>query len=470
MHPTTRRMKRVLLEPDFTAWRLAAREALRAGYTPTDLDLQDALTPAPLTLEPDQPPTGSPIPQPHTTRTFLDVATLAAAHRDPTRWNLLYRILYRLQAERDLLHQDQDPDILHLQHLAAQVRRDRDRMQAFLRFHKVFDPTRDLPNTHPIVEDEPLIPTTPDCDHYIAWYHPEHRILPITAPFFADRFNILRWTILTPDASATWNPDTQQLTCGPGITRPSPPSDIELDELESLWRTHHATQPPPPPIEPHITPMPPKSQPTALPFLPAKPTLASIRKTLPACRGCDLYRHATHAVPGTGDPASPLVLIGEQPGDQEDLQALPFVGPAGQLLDRILAELSIPRSALYLTNAVKHFKFLQRGKKRLHDTPRISEINACRPWLTAELALIKPRVVLCLGASASKSLLGGTFTLMQHRGQFLQTPYAAHVMATIHPSAILRARDQPTRHQLHQFLKEDLALAHQTATHPTGIK
>ena len=164
-------------------------------------------------------------------------------------------------------------------------------------------------------------------------------------------------------------------------------------------------------------------------------------------------------VPGRGDPRAALMLVGEQPGDQEDKQGEPFVGPAGAVLDQVLEELRIPRSSIYLTNAVKHFKFVQRGKLRLHQSPRMTEIIACRPWLAAEIEAVKPKVVLCLGASASKSLLGGTFALMKDHGKMLSSPYARNVIATIHPSAVLRARDEDSRRTMRQFLANDLALA-----------
>lgn len=205
-----------------------------------------------------------------------------------------------------------------------------------------------------------------------------------------------------------------------------------------------------------------QKQPTAQPFVPEAHTLPAIGAALPACRGCELYCHATQVVPGRGPERAKLMLVGEQPGDQEDRQGLPFVGPAGGVLDRLLEELHIPRQALYVTNAVKHFKFVQRGKLRLHQNPRMSEIMACRPWLLAEMAALKPMLVLCLGASASKSLLGGTFALMRDHGKILQTPQGDAVMATIHPSAILRARDEPSRKQMLQFLSDDLALAWRT--------
>ena len=206
------------------------------------------------------------------------------------------------------------------------------------------------------------------------------------------------------------------------------------------------------------------AQPNAQPFVPADRSLPALIAALPACKGCDLYCHAIQVVPGAGSATAALMLVGEQPGDQEDKQGLPFIGPAGAVLDRVLAELRIPRESLYVTNAVKHFKFVQRGKLRLHQNPRMSEIMACRPWLLAEIEAVKPKVVLCLGASASKSLLGGTFALMKDHGKQLQTPFADRVFATIHPSAVLRARDEPNRLQLQTFLTDDLAKAWQATT------
>ena len=202
-----------------------------------------------------------------------------------------------------------------------------------------------------------------------------------------------------------------------------------------------------------------QAQPTAQPYVPQDHSIPSLMAALPACKGCDLYCHATQAVGGQGPSTASLMLVGEQPGDQEDRQGAPFVGPAGAVLDRILEDLRIPRESLYITNAVKHFKFIQRGKFRLHQNPRMSEIMACRPWLLAEIEAVKPKVVLCLGASASKSLLGGTFALMKDHGKLNSTPFADKVFATIHPSAVLRARDEPNRLQLKQFLGDDLGKA-----------
>jgi uracil-DNA glycosylase len=177
------------------------------------------------------------------------------------------------------------------------------------------------------------------------------------------------------------------------------------------------------------------------------------------CRGCDLYKHATQVVFGAGPRAARVVLVGEQPGDQEDRQGVPFVGPAGALLDKALADAGLPRDRAYLTNAVKHFKWEPRGKRRIHKKPRMSEVKACRPWLEAELRAMTPDIVVCLGATAAQSVLGASFKLMQQRGQVVASPLAERVVATIHPSAVLRASDDEGRRAAYAMLVADLRVA-----------
>jgi uracil-DNA glycosylase family protein len=199
---------------------------------------------------------------------------------------------------------------------------------------------------------------------------------------------------------------------------------------------------------------------TAAEFVPANASLAELRKAACSCRGCDLYQNATQTVFGAGPPKARLVLVGEQPGDQEDRAGEPFVGPAGRLLDRALVDAGIQRRSVYLTNAVKHFKFQQRGKRRIHQKPTRSEVVACRPWLLAELAQVKPKLVVCLGAVASQSLLGPSFKLTQHRGELLDLPDStAKVTATVHPSAVLRATDRDEAYQA--FVADLKKAAHQ---------
>ena len=470
-------MKRIPLPPDFDDWRNAARQALQQGYTPDQLDLEDATQPSALDLlTMEEEPAGPKVPKPHVPKAFLDAAQIVAVHRDPQRWNLLYRLLYRLQANRELLKVEVDDDVAKLKQLEAQIRRDLHKMHAFVRFRKVEEPDGD---------------GAPQ-EHFIAWYKPDHRILPLAAPFFAERFAPMRWTILTPDASVSWGPATQQLTWAPGTGQEAAPQE---DQLENLWKSYYGSIFNPARLNPDVmrSEMPVRywqnlpevallpelmqrastrvnamvtrqsQQPTAAPFVPTEHTIPVLQAAMPRCEGCDLYKHATQVVPGAGHVAAALMLVGEQPGDQEDRQGAPFVGPAGRVLRDALDEIGIPQDQVFVTNAVKHFKFVQRGRLRLHQNPRMSEINACKPWLMAEIDAVKPHIILCLGASAAKSLLGGTFALMKERGIVKSTPFAERVMATIHPSAILRAADEPARAQLYHYLREDLALAYQTA-------
>jgi uracil-DNA glycosylase family protein len=184
---------------------------------------------------------------------------------------------------------------------------------------------------------------------------------------------------------------------------------------------------------------------TAADFLPERHSLPALREAVQGCRGCDLYRNATQAVFGEGAAHAEVMLVGEQPGDKEDLTGHPFVGPAGQLLDRALEEAGIDRTQTYVTNAVKHFKWQARGKRRIHQKPSWTESVACRPWLEAELEALTPRVVVCLGATAAQSLLGRDFRVTRHRGEVLESDFAEHVVPTIHPSAVLRQQDEDSR-------------------------
>jgi DNA polymerase len=191
--------------------------------------------------------------------------------------------------------------------------------------------------------------------------------------------------------------------------------------------------------------------------------LANVREHARACRACPLWRDATQTVFGEGPPGASIMLVGEQPGDREDEQGQPFVGPAGRVLDQALQEARIERSALYATNAVKHFKYRQRGKRRIHQRPSVGEMTACRPWLEAELELISPRVVVALGATAAHALVGRATPIAANRGQPLEGALFSPVLVTAHPSSVLRERDRDTRHAALQAIGEDLRLAAQLA-------
>jgi DNA polymerase len=370
---------------------------------------------------------------------YLELAELISLYRDPVKWTLLYRVLYRLlHGERSLLRIDIDDDVRELRLMEKALRRDMHKMTAFVRFRKVDD-------------------------HFIAWHKPDHLIVERMAPWFRNRFGNMRWSILTPDRSAHWDLDT--LTYGPGVPRSDAPDG---DALEELWKDyyrsifnparvkikamkaempvrHWATLP-----EAQIIPelllkadarvlkMSKEQKGSAAEFVPLAAGLDELQSAARQCKGCSLYEHATQVVFGEGPLHANVVMVGEQPGDEEDTKGHPFVGPAGRLLDKAMLEAGLDRSQIYVTNAVKHFKFEERGKRRIHAKPTGVEVSACRPWLEAELLVIKPKLVVCLGATAAQSLMGRDFRITSERARFFPHRWANELVATIHPSAILR--------------------------------
>jgi len=193
---------------------------------------------------------------------------------------------------------------------------------------------------------------------------------------------------------------------------------------------------------------------TAADFIPPQPTISSLREAAAGCTACPLNAHATQTVFGEGPAHAPLMLVGETPGDQEDLQGRPFVGPAGKLLDRCLDAAGIDRRSAYVTNVVKHFKWVPRGKKRLHAKPGLMEIRACRPWLEAEIALVRPKVLLCLGATAAQALLGPSFRVSVDRGHLVDSALAPFALATVHPSSLLRTVDADREQAIERFIAD----------------
>jgi uracil-DNA glycosylase len=198
----------------------------------------------------------------------------------------------------------------------------------------------------------------------------------------------------------------------------------------------------------------PRAADTAATLIPPRPTLATLRAKARHCTACPLYERATQTVFGEGPEHAPMLLVGETPGDQEDLRGRPFVGPAGKLLDRCLEAAGIERDRTYVTNVVKHFKWTLRGKRRLHGKPNAMEIRACRPWVEAEIALVKPKVIVCLGATAAQALLGPGFRVTRQRGAFVQSPLAAYVLATVHPSALLRGDPETRDAEIARFIAD----------------
>lgn len=411
----------------------------------------------------------------HVPKAFLELASRVAAHRDPARWEILYRTLWRLtHGEKQLLSITTDDDVYRLVRMRKAVDRDVHKMKAFVRFRKV----------HAALDDA-------QAETYVAWHRPDHRIVSLAAPFFARRFKGMNWSILTPDESVRW--DQESLTFGPGVPASEAPSE---DELEELWKTYYAsifnparvkikamkaempvrywdTMPETELIpdlirqaDSRVESMIAKSEgfdETATSYFPpfdsgSPLTLSVLKQAAAACRACDLHQCASQVVFGQGPADAKVVLVGEQPGDQEDLAGQPFLGPAGRLLDTILQSIGIHRSSIYVTNVVKHFKFTQSGPRRLHKKPSSREIYACRPWMEAELAIIDPAVVVCLGSTPAQAMFGRDFRISKQRGQIRPTDWCQQTIATWHPAAILRMPDGERQAAMRDELTRDLAL------------
>lgn len=409
---------------------------------------------------------------------FLTMARHVLCHTDVERWAVLYRVLWRLTVggEARLMSDAADEDVRRLGLWEKAVRRDVHKMKAFVRFRRVVEGAEE---------------GTGSREHFVAWHRPDYHVLDLAGEFFARRFGVMTWSILTPRGSLHW--DGEALVKGSAVGRHEAPNS---DAMEDLWRTYYAsvfnparlneramkrempvrhwgTLPEASLIEDlvraaggrvgEMMAMPQKLKQTAADFIPVERTLTLpvLRAAVQECRGCELYMEATQAVFGEGPAEAALMLVGEQPGDQEDLAGRPFIGPAGQLLDRALAEAGIVRSEVYVTNAVKHFKWAPSPSgQRIGQKPTVGEIHACRPWLEREIALVKPRVILVLGATAAQSLMGAGFRVTKERGRIIEgTERAAALIASFHPSAILRAPDQDRKAEQYAMLVKDLRLA-----------
>ena len=469
---------------DYDQWRDTARRLIAAKTHPSDVVWTDSdlRQPSLFSHEPppqinsaeDLPAASKPFNVP---KRFLELAPMVAAHRSGMRWEYLYRTLFRITHQQPHLMQiSTDDDVHQLEQMQKAVRRDIHKMKAFVRFRLVTgdDPAADLESA--------------ECsDHYIAWHRPDHRIVKLASPFFARRFAGMRWTILTPDASASW--DGQTLSYGAGADVTEAPSG---DELEELWRTYYASifNPARIKIKAMKTEMPVRHWPTlpesrlipdlllnadsrvsemiartegfsdtAAQYLPIEGGIPELAAVAESCTACPLHEPATQTVFGRGPESARIVLVGEQPGDREDSQGEPFVGPAGQLLDEVMLAAGMSRNEIYITNVVKHFKFVPKGKRRIHQKPNSREIFACRPWLEAELERVQPQTLVCLGATAAQALLGRDFRITKSRGQIIHSEWCDRTMATWHPAAILRMPDAERREAMKQEMIEDILLA-----------
>ena len=457
-----------LVEPDdFDGWRDAAR-ALAADDVPAEDVVWQVGAPTDLFGGSDDPPapaTASPgfsVP-----RAFLDLARSVVLASDPERFALLYTLLVRLRREPRLLEDRADPLVRRLDTLAKGVRRDIHKMRAFLRFREVEEGD--------------------GASRYVAWFEPEHHIVRANAGFFVNRFASMRWSILTPEVSLHW--DGAALSEGPGATRADAPDG---DPVEAVWKTYYAStfNPARVKVGAMLKEMPRKYW-KNMPETALVPELIAgaqarearmidtarnaerdgvggnsaaaweaLREEAAGCTRCPLYKPATQTVFGEGPVDAPLMFVGEQPGDQEDLAGRPFVGPAGQLFDRALAEAGVDRGRAYVTNAVKHFKFEQRGKRRIHSKPGAGEIEACRWWVEQERMIVRPELTVALGATAARSLLGRVVTIGRERGQRLSLPDGGGAaLITVHPSFLLRLPDPAQREDEYRRFVEELKMA-----------
>lgn len=396
---------------------------------------------------------------------FISLARTVSCHSDAAKWSLLYTALWRIKnGEKHLLTLGNDPLVRKLRLMEKAVRRDAHKAKAFIRFR--------------LTQDE-------EGEHYIAWHKPDHDVLPLIAGFFGRRFAVMRWTVLTPVRALHWN--GEELSWGEGLAEA--PADIE-DRFEDLWRMYYRsifnpariklnmmrrempvrywqTMPETQIIQDMLKEAPDRVaqmlkyseglKSSAADFMPEMRTLDSLREAAKSCQACPLYKGATCTVFGSGPAQAQVMVVGEQPGDQEDRAGVPFVGPAGQMLDRALKDAGVERSSLYLTNAVKHFKFKLRGVEREHRTPDKRESAACRPWLMAEIEQVKPKAILTLGVTPGRALLGPGFSLKTERGQWHDGPEGAKIRASYHPAAILRMPDAGQQRRLYEALVEDIA-------------
>lgn len=471
-------MKHIMVETetDFAGWRNAARALAFNHIHPDNVTWAVKTRTAIELFEPSTLPDTEPRDMFRVSPSFIGLAQSAILHRDPERFALLYRLLWRLREHPTLLGAATDPDVATTHTFAKEVHRDEHKMHAFVRF-------RELKESGNV--------------RYVAWFEPSHHIVEKAAPFFERRFADCPWSILTPDRCAHW--DGHKTIFTKGAVKSDTPSS---DSLEAIWRTYYASifNPARLKVQAMRAEMPKKYwrnlpeaslidsligdaeriSRTMIDNAPSPPcvmmqrkelrevksmvthladTIPHLREKAEGCRACNLYKDATQTVFGEGAAHASIMLVGEQPGDKEDLAGRPFVGPAGQVLDRGLTEANIPRDKIYITNAVKHFKFVPRGKIRLHQKPSTLEIRACRPWYERELAAVKPALVVAIGATAAQCVFGKITPIGKSRGRLIDLTDDTKALVTVHPSYLLRLPDQDAKEREYRQFVRDLKLA-----------
>jgi probable DNA metabolism protein len=398
---------------------------------------------------------------------FLALAEAVACHVNPKKWDMLYQALWRLtHSEKFLLQITSDPLVHALNLMQKAVRRDSHKMKAFVRFRCLKQDGDEF---------------------YIAWYKPDHNIARRVAPFFKRRFSVMKWTIMTPDETVSW--DGEELAFSPGIS--SNASNIE-DQIEELWLTYYSAIFNPARIkikamknempvrfwhglpEAAIIPKILNDAParvekmmieqegimtSAADFLPERMSLAALSEAAAKCEGCPLFKCARQTVFGKGSETARLVIVGEQPGLEEDINGVPFVGPAGKVLRKALAAAEIRDEDIYVTNAVKHFKHEMVRGRQIHRSPTPHEVAACKPWVRSEIEVIQPQLVLCLGVTAAKALIKPGFAMKKDHGKWEVIDGGGfRIGATYHPSALLRAPTVEMREGLVKMFEQDLAV------------
>jgi uracil-DNA glycosylase len=429
-------MRRIALESetDWEGWRTAARALVLAGTEPDEVRWSVRGH----DHDPHALPEGS--GSFGVSRALVSLAALAIQAREPMRFDLLYRLVWRANAGERVLAKTTDPEVRRAQGLALAVRAEAHRMRTLLRYL-------------PVQEDDRI--------RCLGWYEPAHYVLKANAQLIARRFPDLTFSILTPDGAAHW--DGAELRFSAGVERKAVPDDTAL---QSWWRMHHAgllhkssvgtsipeaeelDEAPRSPDRPSIGPV-------VLPLHPDAALQDAVQEAS-ECHRCHLYEAATQTVFGEGPAQARVLFVGEQPGDQEDMIGRPFVGPAGQIMDRAMEEAGIDRRTIYITNAVKHFKFEPRGKRRIHKAPEAPEIQACRFWLDVEIVRLRPELVVAMGGTAARAVLGRAVTITRERGRPIELPDGQTVFVTVHPSYLLRVPDEDAKAREYRAFVADL--------------
>lgn len=455
------------------AWRTAARQFLAAGIPPEAVLWGDTTTAPDLFTETTTLQKERQVTVP---RSFISMASSVVWHTDPERFARLYAFLWRLKDAPHLMTDRGDADLSRLRTMEKNVHRCQHKMKAFVRFREIG------------AEGAPR-------RSFAAWFEPTCHTVEPTADFFVRRFSDMDWRILTPDICAVF--ENGKLSFSAGQQKPSLPEDAS----EQLWITYFQNifNPARLMVKAMQSEMPKKywkNMPEAA-FIPQMiadapararamaeaapsfppPRMAQVQrqlaahqsawdgpkdalaKDITACTRCPLHCNATQAVPGEGPMDAELMIVGEQPGDQEDLIGRPFVGPAGQLFDQVAGHIGLDRRSAFVTNAVKHFKFKPRGKRRIHERPNASEIQHCRWWLDAEVAQVQPKLILGMGATAAEGLTGRREGITARRGKIEETPLGVPVLLTLHPSFLLRLPDPQAKADAMAQFKDDLATA-----------